>query len=272
MTATAPPTGFATSVEGTRLAYWRLGAGPPVVIVHGGLGSSLGWRPVAQRLADSYEVYVYDRRGRGHSGDSADPHSLNREIEDAEALLAVAGPGVALVAHSFGGAVALEAARRDSSGAVGAVVVYEPAVGVGGAIAPAEIDRMQVLIKDGKLEEAFDVGIAGLDAAGLVAADARPAGAQRPEPVLALARTVPRELRAVTVPGLAFDRYAALDLPALVLAGTRSPEPQRRNCERLAAALPKGRLAWLNGLGHVAHTAAPDVVAAEVRGFLEARP
>ena len=48
-----------------------------------------------------------------------------------------------------------------------------------------------------------------------------------------------------------------------------SPRLSERRRERVAAALPKGRLAWLDGLGHVAHTAAPDVVAAEVRGLLE---
>ena len=263
------PTGTVHSNDGTPIAYWRQGAGPPVVIVHGGLGSSLGWRPVAARLAQRFRVLVYDRRGRGHSGDGTGPYSLQCEIEDAEALLAVAGPNAALVAHSFGGAVALEAARRAAPGAVAAVAVYEPAVGVGGQIASAEIDWMHALIDAGDPETALDIGIAGLDAAGLVAADPRAPGARRPDAVLALAPTVPRELRAVTDPGLAFERYATLALPTLVLAGTRSPEPQRRTCERLAATIPHARLAWLHGLGHVAHTAAPDLVARELIGFLD---
>ena len=147
MTAALDPTGFVTPGDGTRLAYWRLGAGPPVVVVHGGLGSSLGWRPVAQRLAGHFEVFLYDRRGRGRSGDNP-AHALEREIEDAEALLAIAGPGAALLAHSFGGAVALEVARRAQSGAVAAVAVYEPAVDVGGTIAPADIYNQFALSSD----------------------------------------------------------------------------------------------------------------------------
>jgi pimeloyl-ACP methyl ester carboxylesterase len=237
-------------------------------VVHGGLGSSLGWRPVAQRLAERFEVFLYDRRGRGHSGDNP-AHALEREIEDAEALLGVAGPGAALLAHSFGGVVALEAAHRAERGAVAAVAVYEPAVDVGGTIAPADIERMQALIEQGEHDAALDIGIAGLDAAGLVAADPRPAGARRPDAVLALATTVPRELRAVTIPGLDSDRYRELDLPALVLAGTRSPAVQRRNGQRLAQALPQGRLVWLEGLGHVAHTAAPDHLARALTSFLD---
>lgn len=51
-----------------------------------------------------------------------------------------------------------------------AVAVNEPAVGVGGAIAPADVERMRALIEDGELDAALDIGIAGLDAAGLVSA------------------------------------------------------------------------------------------------------
>jgi len=261
---------FVRSADGTRIAYRRLGAGPAVVIVHGGLGTSAGWARVAARLAERFEVFVLDRRGRGESGDGRAPHSLEREVEDVEALLDVAGAGAALVGHSFGGAVALETALRAAE-PLAAVAVYEPAIGVGGSIAPADVDRMQSLIARGEPDAALDIAIAGLDAAGLVSADPRPPGSRRPDPVLALAPTVPRELRAVTAPGLDFDRYATLDLPALVLVGTRSPRVQRRNCERLAAALPDARLTRLEGLGHVAHTAAPDAVAGALEAFLAAR-
>jgi pimeloyl-ACP methyl ester carboxylesterase len=268
MSAPDRPAGMVRSADGTPIACWRLGAGAPVVIVHGGLGTAASWRPVAARLAERFEVFVFDRRGRGHSGDGDGPHTLQREVEDLEAVLAVAGPGAALLAHSYGGAVALEAARRAARGAVTAIVLYEPAVAAGGAIAADDIARMRALLAAGERGAALDTGIAALDAAGLVAADPRPAGARWPEGLLALAPTVPRELQAVTRPGLPVDRYAALTVPALVLAGTRSPAPQRRNCERLAAALPYARLERLDGLGHVAHTAAPAALTAAVTGFL----
>ena len=56
----------------------------------------------------------------------------------------------------------------------------------------------------------------------------------------------------------------------LVLLGTRSPGAQQENCKRLAATLRHGRLGLLEDLGHVAHTAAPSVVAEAVRAFLGA--
>jgi pimeloyl-ACP methyl ester carboxylesterase len=240
----------------------------PVVIVHGGLSAAVSWRRAAERLAERHEVLVPDRRGRGRGDDGDAPHSLHREVEDVESILDVAGPGAVLIGHSFGGALAAEAARRAQPGRLTAVVLYEPAIGVGGAITVEAIDRMQELIAAGERGAALEMGIAALDAAGLVSANPRPPGARWPDALLALAPTVPRELRAVTAPGLEPARYADLDLPVLVLAGTRSPKPQRRNCARLSKALPDGQLGWLEAIGHVAHTAAPDVFALAVSSFL----
>ena len=268
MSTAITPATFVRSADGTRIAFRSVGSGPPVVIVHGGMGTSAGWGRVAAKLAERFEVFAFDRRGRGQSDDGSRAYSFDRELEDLEAVLAVAGPGAALLGHSFGGAVALETARRAKPGQLRAVAVYEPAVGVGAAIAPEQIERMQVLLAGGEPDAALDIAIAGLDAAGLVAADPRPPGARRPEAALALAATVPRELRGVTAPGFAPDRYAALELPALVLVGTRSPDIQRRNCEQLATALPHAQLAKLEDLGHVAHTAAPLTVASAVTAFL----
>lgn len=72
MTATVEPAGFVRSADGTQLAYWRFGGGPPIVIVHGGLGSAMGWRTVAARLAEHFDVFVYDRRGRAAAGTAMD--------------------------------------------------------------------------------------------------------------------------------------------------------------------------------------------------------
>src|SRR5262249_4486598 len=62
-------------------------------------------------LARHFTVFTFDRRGRGKSGDTP-PHSLEREIEDIEALLAVAGGEAFVWGASSGAALALEAACR----------------------------------------------------------------------------------------------------------------------------------------------------------------
>jgi pimeloyl-ACP methyl ester carboxylesterase len=89
MTAPAADIERVRSADGTEIAYRRVGAGPPVVVMHGALASSLSWLAVAQRLADRFMFLLADRRGRGASGDGTARHALGRAVEDAQALLAV---------------------------------------------------------------------------------------------------------------------------------------------------------------------------------------
>jgi len=100
-----------TSKDGTPIAYQRTGEGPAVILVDGAMGyrafgSSL---TLASMLAPHLTVLAYDRRGRGESGDTA-PYAPEREIEDIEALMNVAGGQASLYGISSGGALALEAA------------------------------------------------------------------------------------------------------------------------------------------------------------------
>jgi pimeloyl-ACP methyl ester carboxylesterase len=109
-----------TSTDGVSIACERLGSGPPVVAVHGGLGTWRSWRRVAERLADRFEFFLIERRGRGDSGDDPAGHSLALEVDDVRAVLDLAGPGAAVIGHSYGGALALEVARAAERGAVAA--------------------------------------------------------------------------------------------------------------------------------------------------------
>ncbi|HEX5937711.1 MAG TPA: alpha/beta hydrolase, partial [Actinomycetota bacterium] len=59
-----------TSKDGTTIAFDRLGAGPPVVLVCGGSVSRMADVPLANELAKDFTVLNYDRRGRGDSGDT----------------------------------------------------------------------------------------------------------------------------------------------------------------------------------------------------------
>src|SRR5207249_689505 len=64
---------------------------------------------LAPRLARDFTVFMYDRRGRGDSGDTA-PYAVEREIEDLDALIREAGGSAFVFAISSGAALALEAA------------------------------------------------------------------------------------------------------------------------------------------------------------------
>src|SRR5215217_5028963 len=79
-----------SSSDGTKIAFDRLGDGPPVIVVGGQLCDRAVTHPTAEELASHFTVINYDRRGRGDSGDTA-PYAIEREIEDMGALIAEAG-------------------------------------------------------------------------------------------------------------------------------------------------------------------------------------
>lgn len=95
------------SRDGTTIAYDQLGAGPPVILVDGAFCSrSFGPMPkLAPVLARDFTVFMYDRRGRGDSGDTA-PYAVEREIEDLDALIREAGGAACVYAISSGAALA----------------------------------------------------------------------------------------------------------------------------------------------------------------------
>ena len=94
------------SRDGTQIAYWTSGEGPPLVLVHGAAADHTRWRPLLPYLEPHATVHAIDRRGRGASGDGPD-YEVAREFEDVAAVVdAVAeasGSPVDLYGHSFGG-------------------------------------------------------------------------------------------------------------------------------------------------------------------------
>ena len=99
------------SKDGTEIAYDKVGSGPAVILVDGALAVRASGTSLAELLAPNFRVYYYDRRGRGDSTDT-NPYFLEKEVEDLEALIDVAGGSVYLYGSSSGGALALETAIR----------------------------------------------------------------------------------------------------------------------------------------------------------------
>ena len=59
------------SADGNVLGYRRLGSGPGLILLHGGMMAAQNFMRLAELLSDSFTVYVPDRRGRGSSGPTA---------------------------------------------------------------------------------------------------------------------------------------------------------------------------------------------------------
>ena len=80
-----------TSRDGTRIGYRRLGDGPGLVVLHGAMESSRSHVQLAEALADTFTVYLPDRRGRGLSGPYPADYSVRTDVEDMDALLEETG-------------------------------------------------------------------------------------------------------------------------------------------------------------------------------------
>src|SRR5262245_22966558 len=116
--------------EGERF-YREAGAGEPIVLLHCSSGSSAAWLPVIERLGPGYQVLAPDLLGYGRSAPWLRDAALapDAELGVVHALLDVVGRPVDrrvhLVGHSYGGAVALDAARR-FPGQVASLTLIEP--------------------------------------------------------------------------------------------------------------------------------------------------
>ena len=89
------------------------GAGkPPLVILHGMLGSSRNWQTAGRDLAERFHVLALDLRNHGASP-QADDMSYSAMIDDVRAWLDAQGfTKVTLLGHSMGGKVAMLLACR----------------------------------------------------------------------------------------------------------------------------------------------------------------
>ena len=93
---------YATSADGTRIAYETAGSGPLLVIVGGAFSTRADAKELADALSGRFTAVVYDRRGRGDSGDTQ-PYAPERELEDLRAVIGASG---ASAASASGGSAA----------------------------------------------------------------------------------------------------------------------------------------------------------------------
>jgi pimeloyl-ACP methyl ester carboxylesterase len=253
------------------IACQTSGWGPPLVLVHGAGSACWGFDLLRPLLEPDFTVIALDRRGRGDSGEG-ESYRIEREFEDVAAVVSEAGAGhdgpVFLLGHSYGGLLAAGAAPLVDR--LTRLILYEPAMG-GVLAAPDVTDRWQRLTEDGRREQMVDEflrEVGGYSEAEIEDMRRTPVWDAR----LAIAHTVPRELRAENAFRIHRRALGRLPMPVLMLVGTRSPEWARRSTEAYAAALSDVRVHELEGHGHGAATSGPDLLAAEIRDFLTGAP
>jgi pimeloyl-ACP methyl ester carboxylesterase len=100
-------------VNGINLYYETHGAGRPMVLLHGGLGSGEMFGPVLPALAANHQVIVVDLQGHGRTADIDRPLDHRLMADDIAALIDDLGLNRPdLVGYSLGGGVALHTAAK----------------------------------------------------------------------------------------------------------------------------------------------------------------
>ena len=96
------------TLNGTSIFYAQVGAGPHVLLLHGGLANSNYWGHQVRALAQSFTVTVMDTRGHGRSPVMSAAFGYRIFADDAAALLdALKIPSAAIVGWSDGAVTGL---------------------------------------------------------------------------------------------------------------------------------------------------------------------
>ncbi|MGQ3673298.1 alpha/beta fold hydrolase [Xanthobacter sp. TB0136] len=139
---TIQPTGHNIQANGIRHHFLRYpGPGAPLVLVPGITSPAITWGFVAERLAQVFDTYVFDARGRGlsSSGPGLD-YSLDAMADDLVAILAeLKLENAVILGHSMGARIAIRAAAKDDSRMGRLVLVDPPVSGPGRREYPARL-------------------------------------------------------------------------------------------------------------------------------------
>ncbi|MEV5549924.1 alpha/beta hydrolase [Streptomyces sp. NPDC052309] len=237
------------SRDGTRIAWKRSGQGPAVVLVSGAMSTGATLAPLAVPLAERFGVTVYDRRGRGESGDTP-PYAVEREIEDLAALIDAVGGEASLYGISSGGALVLRAAA--SGLPVRRCAVYEVPYAMDDAEAGARAEytaRLTEALAQGRRGDAVELflRLTGLGEEVIRGARQSPmwAGMETIAPSLAYDDAVMGDGR------LPRSLLASIAVPVLSLAGGASAGWMREAARAVAETVPQGTYRTLEGQSHM---------------------
>jgi pimeloyl-ACP methyl ester carboxylesterase len=256
------------SKDGTTIAYEQMGTGPALILVDGAwCHRTFGPMPkLAPLLAARFTVIHYDRRGRGASGPATttsvaheivEQEIVEQEIEDLRALVDAAG-GRALMYGTSSGAVL--AARATSRGiGVTGLALYEPPLALDGTHHPepadyiAQIERHLAKGEHGDVAKLF-MKVVGVPPIGIFMMRLIPSVWRN---MTTLAPTVMHDFavlgdtqRGGPMPNELRDVLTKIDVPTVVMAGSKSPPWMHHAMKTVAAFVPGATTHVIDGQDH----------------------
>lgn len=252
--------------EGLEIAYERVGAGPPLVLVHGAAGDGRCWDPQLAALRDELTVVAWDEPGAGRSSDIPAGFGLGDYASCLAQLIGSLELGPAHVCGlSWGGTVALELCRRRPD-LVRSLILADTYAGWKGSLPEEELrarvahTTAMLAAPEGELDPVLP---------GLFAGDDPPA---RFVPLLeAMAADVRRFTLGTQLALMAEsdlrDALPAIAVPTLLLWGEqdrRSPLAVAREFESL---IPDAKLVVIPNCGHMSNLERPEEFNEAIRDF-----
>lgn len=279
-------TGSVTSKDGTSIGYRQLGHGPGVVLLHGAASSGYNHMQLAQALADAFTLYLPDRRGRGLSGPYSEDYSIQKDVEDLDALLTKTG------AHhvfgvSSGGIICLQAALTLPT--IHKAAIYEPPLFINDSTTPAAVlTRFDQEMAQGKVAAALITGMKGgqmgppifnamprwllelLTTMAIKSEDKKAKGDY--VSMRALAPTLHYDFQLIVEMSGKLENFRAIGAEVLLLGGSKSPAYLKVALDALEKVLPHVKRVEFPGLDHAAswnndRGGRPEPVAQELRRF-----
>lgn len=197
-------------------------------------------------------MFTHDRRGRGDSGNTAS-YTVEREVEDIEALVNAAGGRAFVWGMSSGAALALEATSRLAG--IKKLALYEAPFIVDDSRPPITKDdwaRISEAVAAGRRGDAVKAFLKafGLPALFVALMPLIPGWSK----LIAVAHTLPYDgailedhQRGQPLPA---GRWSSVTVPTLVMDGGKSPTWMRRANRSLATVLPNAQYRTLEGQTH----------------------
>lgn len=247
-----------------------------VLCIHSFSSSARQYRALAARLAPRFDVVAPDLYGHGERAPwgGAGPFTIRNEAAPIEDAVAAAST-LHLVAHSYGAAVALQIARKHSARVL-SLALYEPAIwGTLVALAPGDPGTLEIeavrddtsrLVQRGALEAAAERFIDYWAGAGAWAATP----SERRPRLVATVRSLREGWHAAFSEPLSAAALRALDMPCLLMTGSRTTAAARRALRLLRETLPRAQVTEFEGLGHLGPITHPERVDDAVEAFLTA--
>jgi pimeloyl-ACP methyl ester carboxylesterase len=257
------------SADGTRIGFERSGAGPALLLVHGGTSDRHRWAHITPGLAERYTVYLMDRRGRGLSQDCGAGYALAREAEDIAAVVDSIGDQVFVLGHSFGATCSLEAGLI--SDGIAAMLLYEPpfTTSIYSPVSQKVLLRLEELLAAGLREQALEAFY--LEANGAAEGQSL-IDTLKGTPVwnarMAVVHTIVREAGEADAYGSDLTRLSRLKMPVRFLIGTNSRPDLWSATVAAAGAVAGSDIVVLPGQGHTAMDGAPDYFVDQISAFL----